>query len=38
MQTDADAERIRALGLAPARVKVSGNIKFDLDAPAGNSP
>jgi 3-deoxy-D-manno-octulosonic-acid transferase len=30
MQTEADAERIRALGLASARVKVSGNIKFDL--------
>lgn len=29
MQTDADAARIRDLGLAPARVRVSGNIKFD---------
>ncbi|HVF51043.1 MAG TPA: 3-deoxy-D-manno-octulosonic acid transferase [Pyrinomonadaceae bacterium] len=29
MQTDADAARIRELGLAPARVRVSGNIKFD---------
>ncbi|HEY0379618.1 MAG TPA: 3-deoxy-D-manno-octulosonic acid transferase [Pyrinomonadaceae bacterium] len=29
MQTDADAERMRALGLAPERVFVSGNVKFD---------
>lgn len=29
MQTEADAARIRALGLAPERVSVSGNIKFD---------
>lgn len=32
MQTEKDAERIRALGLAPDRVFVSGNLKFD----AGN--
>lgn len=31
MQTEADAERICALGLAPERVKVSGNVKFDLE-------
>ncbi|HJU53552.1 MAG TPA: 3-deoxy-D-manno-octulosonic acid transferase, partial [Pyrinomonadaceae bacterium] len=29
MQTDADAERMRALGLAPERVFVPGNVKFD---------
>jgi 3-deoxy-D-manno-octulosonic-acid transferase len=29
MQTEADAERMRALGLAPERVFVSGNVKFD---------
>ena len=31
MQTEADAERVRALGLADARVRVSGNVKFDAD-------
>lgn len=31
MQTEADAERIRALGLPPERTRVSGNIKFDAD-------
>ena len=35
MQTEADAERIRALGLAPERVRVSGNIKFDADTETG---
>lgn len=34
MQTEADAERIRALGLAPERTRVSGNIKFDADTGA----
>src|SRR5947209_7892057 len=29
MQTEADAERIRALGLASERVRVAGNLKFD---------
>lgn len=29
MQTEADAARIRALGLAPERVVVTGNVKFD---------
>ena len=29
MQTEMDAERIRELGLAPDRVFVSGNVKFD---------
>ena len=35
MQTDADAARIRALGLAEARIKVSGNIKFDISSGTG---
>ena len=36
MQTEADAERMRALGLAPGRVFVSGNVKFDsTEADAG---
>ncbi|MCA1564985.1 MAG: 3-deoxy-D-manno-octulosonic acid transferase [Acidobacteria bacterium] len=35
MQTEADAERIRALGLAPERTRVSGNIKFDADTGTG---
>lgn len=30
MQADADARRIRALGMDAARVEVSGNVKFDL--------
>ncbi|MDQ3667152.1 MAG: 3-deoxy-D-manno-octulosonic acid transferase [Acidobacteriota bacterium] len=34
MQTEADAERIRTLGLAPSKVFVSGNLKFD----AGTMP
>lgn len=32
MQSEADAERLRALGLAPERVLVSGNVKFDAGA------
>jgi 3-deoxy-D-manno-octulosonic-acid transferase len=32
MQTEQDAERMRALGLAPARVFVSGNVKFDASS------
>jgi 3-deoxy-D-manno-octulosonic-acid transferase len=35
MQTDADAERIRALGLVPERVFVSGNVKFDAGEDTG---
>ncbi len=31
MQTDADAARLCALGLAPARIRVSGNVKFDAE-------
>ena len=34
MQTEADAERIHALGLPRERIRVSGNIKFDADAEA----
>jgi 3-deoxy-D-manno-octulosonic-acid transferase len=33
-QTAADAERFRAIGAAPARVQVTGNVKFDLEIPA----
>ena len=36
MQTEEDAARVLALGAAPGRVAVSGNIKFDLDA--GDAP
>lgn len=37
MQSEADAARIRALGLDDARIRVSGNIKYDLnDATAEN--
>ncbi len=31
MQTDADAERIASLGARPARIRVTGNIKYDLE-------
>ncbi|MCA1628846.1 MAG: 3-deoxy-D-manno-octulosonic acid transferase, partial [Acidobacteria bacterium] len=31
MQTEADAARLRELGVAPERVRVSGNVKFDAD-------
>ncbi len=34
MQTEADAQRIRALGAPPDRVKVSGNLKYDQALPA----
>jgi 3-deoxy-D-manno-octulosonic-acid transferase len=33
-QTAADAERFRAIGAAPERVRVTGNVKFDLEIPA----
>ncbi|HEV3468742.1 MAG TPA: 3-deoxy-D-manno-octulosonic acid transferase [Pyrinomonadaceae bacterium] len=36
-QTEADAARLVALGLAPERVRVSGNVKFDI-AGAGPRP
>jgi 3-deoxy-D-manno-octulosonic-acid transferase len=32
-QTPADAERFRALGVAPTALQVTGNIKFDLEVP-----
>ncbi|MCA1616050.1 MAG: 3-deoxy-D-manno-octulosonic acid transferase [Acidobacteria bacterium] len=35
MQTETDGARIRSLGLAPGRVKISGSIKFDLAPDAG---
>jgi 3-deoxy-D-manno-octulosonic-acid transferase len=31
MQTEADAARLRGLGVAPECVRVSGNVKFDAD-------
>ncbi|MBA3355886.1 MAG: 3-deoxy-D-manno-octulosonic acid transferase [Pyrinomonadaceae bacterium] len=38
MQTEADAERIRSLGLPASRVFVSGNLKFDAGTmPSSNS-
>ena len=36
MQTDADADRIRSLGMNQERVVVSGNLKFDLDVGVDN--
>jgi 3-deoxy-D-manno-octulosonic-acid transferase len=33
MQSEQDAERIRALGAPADRVQVSGNLKYDLDLP-----
>ncbi|HYN84959.1 MAG TPA: 3-deoxy-D-manno-octulosonic acid transferase, partial [Pyrinomonadaceae bacterium] len=35
MQSEEDAARIRALGLDPRRVVVTGNVKFDADTEAG---
>jgi len=37
MQSEADADRIRTLGMNPTRVHVSGSIKFDAE-PAAGSP
>jgi 3-deoxy-D-manno-octulosonic-acid transferase len=34
MQSEKDAERIRALGAPADRVSVSGNLKYDIDLPA----
>lgn len=36
MQTETDAERLRALGMPPQRVWVSGNVKFDADDTLGD--
>ena len=33
MQTEQDAERLRALGAPPERVIVSGNLKYDMEMP-----
>ncbi|MCM2310245.1 MAG: lipid IV(A) 3-deoxy-D-manno-octulosonic acid transferase [Steroidobacteraceae bacterium] len=33
-QTAADADRFRAIGAAPDRVRVTGNVKFDMEIPA----
>jgi 3-deoxy-D-manno-octulosonic-acid transferase len=33
MQSDKDAERVRALGAPADRVRVSGNLKYDLELP-----
>ena len=38
MQTEEDAARARQLGLAAGRVRVSGNIKFDIDTPTAEPP
>lgn len=34
MQSEKDAERIRALGAPAERVRVSGNLKYDIELPA----
>jgi 3-deoxy-D-manno-octulosonic-acid transferase len=34
MQSEKDAERIRALGAPPDHVQISGNLKYDLELPA----
>ena len=36
MQTEEDSERLRALGVPPERIRVTGNVKFD--APAADDP
>ncbi|GAB4367700.1 MAG: lipid IV(A) 3-deoxy-D-manno-octulosonic acid transferase [Deltaproteobacteria bacterium] len=38
VQTDEDADRIRSLGADPVRVRVTGNMKFDVTAPDGAGP
>ena len=35
-QSAADAERFRAIGAAPERVSVTGNVKFDMEIPASS--
>ncbi|MFL6285650.1 MAG: 3-deoxy-D-manno-octulosonic acid transferase [Pyrinomonadaceae bacterium] len=37
MQTDVDASRVRALGLAPERLRVTGNVKFDIEEAGASS-
>lgn len=34
-RSETDAERFRQLGMAPERVRVTGNIKYDLGLPSG---
>ena len=34
-QSEADADRFRSLGASPVRTWVTGNIKFDIELPAG---
>ncbi len=36
MQTDDDARRLLALGVPPSRIRVTGNLKFDLALPSEN--
>jgi 3-deoxy-D-manno-octulosonic-acid transferase len=38
MQADADAARLCELGIAPERVRVSGNVKFDADDAEASQP
>ncbi len=33
MQSEKDAERVKALGAPPGKVKVAGNLKYDLEVP-----
>ena len=35
-QTAADADRFRAIGAAPDRVRVTGNVKFDMEIPVAS--
>jgi len=34
MQSEGDAQRVRAIGADPARVEVTGNLKYDITPPA----
>ena len=36
-QTEADASRLRAIGVSPQRVQLGGNLKFDVRAPADST-
>lgn len=38
MQSEADAARLRELGIPPDRVRVSGNVKFDADDAEAGQP
>jgi 3-deoxy-D-manno-octulosonic-acid transferase len=37
MQTEADAARVRSLGLAPEKIRVTGNVKFDIEEARASS-